>query len=60
MQNRISRHSRSTVIPLTGRQGPDEIEEAAVDIKPPGNSCDTEQFTSLHDLALLGKKACQS
>lgn len=39
-------------MPLTGRQGPEEF--GGDDKKLPGNNCDTEQFTSLHDRALTG------
>jgi len=50
MQNLISLHILSTVIPFTGRQGSGEVPDEAV--HPPGKSCDTVQFTSRHARAV--------
>ena len=41
-------------MPLTGLHGPVDVVD---DGSPPGNSCETEQFTSRYDLALQGGSA---
>lgn len=57
MQNRMSLHKRSTVMPCTGLQVSSGADDECSD--PLGNSCDTVQFTSRQDRALRkGEQSC--